>query len=259
MAKKATYIQAKVSGGSTVESFEIVDKWARAAIDSLQASTFTVTEVSDGVEVSDGTNSVIVTNGQDGSDGKSAYESYLTTTSDSPALSEADWVASLHGHNGTNGTNGQDGTIVTVTEVANGVEVSDGTNSVTITNGQDGSDGESAYEIYCRTHSGQDLTEQQWLASLQGQDGTNGSDGTSPTISANSSNTVTYNQSTQQYEVASDATDYIYKLDVSYGSGNQNNFTTPNLMEGASAVLNAVAEIMSQTASVSQQSNGNNE
>lgn len=35
MAKKATYIQAKVSGGSTVESFEIVDKGARGDVSSL--------------------------------------------------------------------------------------------------------------------------------------------------------------------------------------------------------------------------------
>lgn len=112
----------------------------------------------------------------------------------------------------------------------------------------------SAYDSYKATTSDNPVkTEQEWVASLKGQDGI------TPDIKPNANNTVTYNPSTQQYEVASGATDYIYKLDVSYGSGNQNNFTTPNLMEGASAVLNAVAEIMSQTASVSQQSNGNNE
>jgi hypothetical protein len=38
--------------------------------------------------------------GADGQPGKSAYQSYLDTTSDNPKLSEADWIASLHGQDG---------------------------------------------------------------------------------------------------------------------------------------------------------------
>ena len=48
--------------------------------------------------------------GTSGQDGKSAYQSYLDTTSDNPVLSESDWIASLHGTNGTNGINGTNGT-----------------------------------------------------------------------------------------------------------------------------------------------------
>ena len=168
MAKKATYIQAKVSGGSTVESFEIVDKAARAAIAGLQASTFTVTEVSDGVEISDGNTTVTIKNG---------------------------------------------------------------------------SDGKSAYESYCDTHPGMDLTESAWVASLN-----------PPTIAPvdpydendnPTGNTVYYDTTTHQWVHVAN-TDYIYKLDVSYGSGDERNFTTPNLLFGTDAILEAVDAIMNE-------------
>ena len=49
-------------------------------------------------------------------------------------------------------------------------------NKPTITNGQDGADGKSAYEV--AVENGYSGTVQEWLASLHGQDGTNGTNGT---------------------------------------------------------------------------------
>lgn len=68
--------------------------------------------------------------GVDGDDGKSAYQSYLDTTTDNPKLSEADWILSLKGKDGKDGTNGKDGV-----NGANG------------TNGTNGTNGYSAYEL----------------------------------------------------------------------------------------------------------------
>lgn len=65
---------------------------------------FTIPAGKDGVDGRDGVD------GQNGVNGKSSYQSYLDTTSDNPKLSEADWVASLHGKDGINGTNGTNGT-----------------------------------------------------------------------------------------------------------------------------------------------------
>lgn len=48
--------------------------------------------------------------GEPGTPGKSAYQSYLDTTNDRPPLTEADWVESLKGSDGENGINGENGT-----------------------------------------------------------------------------------------------------------------------------------------------------
>ena len=48
--------------------------------------------------------------GPQGSAGKSAYQSYVDTTSDNPVLTEVQWIASLHGQDGADGQDGQDGT-----------------------------------------------------------------------------------------------------------------------------------------------------
>lgn len=238
MAKKATYIQAKVSGSSTVESFEIVDKGARENVSSL-ATRVAALESQPAP--------------QDGTNGKSAYQSYLDTTSDSPALSEADWVASLHGANGTNGTNGQDGTSVTVTEVANGVEVYDGTNYVTITNGQDGSDGASVSVKSSTKFNGvttvvlTDGTTDTTITINDGADGADGQDGITPTITPNSGNTVTYNSTSGQYELASGASSHVYKLNITAGSST---ITTPNLLFGTDAILEAIDAIINETPTI---------
>ena len=119
---------------------------------------------------------------QDGTDGKSAYQSYLDTTSDSPKKTEVEWVASLKGADGTNGTNGTNGT--------------------------------------------------------------DGEDGITPTITPNAGNTVSLVNGV--YTLAQNATEHVYKLDVSYGSGDTRNFTTPNLLYGTDAILEAVDAIMNE-------------
>ena len=65
-----------------------------------ETDTGVVAEGQDGSDGQDGSNGV---------DGKSAYQSYVETTNDSPIKTEAQWVASLKGVDGTNGTNGIDG------------------------------------------------------------------------------------------------------------------------------------------------------
>jgi len=47
--------------------------------------------------------------GPPGTEGKSAYQSYLDTTDDFPKKSEKEWVESLKGEDGTDGIDGIDG------------------------------------------------------------------------------------------------------------------------------------------------------
>ena len=101
------------------------------------------------------------TNGQDGIDGKSAYQIWLDN---GHTGTEADFLTWLKGKDGTNGLNGKDGT--------NGKDGKDGTNG---TNGQDGIDGKSAYQIWL--DNGNTGTEADFLTWLKGKDGVNGQDG----------------------------------------------------------------------------------
>lgn len=79
--------------------------------------------------------------GEQGNTGNSAYQSYTLTTDDVPVLTEAEWVASLHGDIGATGP--------------------------------------SAYQSYLNTTTDKPvLTEAQWIASLHGKDGVDGKDGT---------------------------------------------------------------------------------
>lgn len=125
-----------------------------------------------------------------GSDGKSAYQSYLDTTSDNPKKSESQWVESLKGQDGTNGTNGTNGSdgapgksayelaveggySGTQSEWLNSLKGADGqngTNGTNGTDGQNGTDGKSAYEL--AVENGFNGTVQEWLNSLKGADGT---------------------------------------------------------------------------------------
>ena len=91
------------------------------------------------------------------------------------------------------------------------------------------------------------------MASLKGADGTNGTNGTNgtdgedgitPTITPNAGNTVSLVNGV--YTLAQNATEHVYKLDVSYGSGDTRNFTTPNLLYGTDAILEAVDAIMNE-------------
>ena len=78
--------------------------------------------------------------GEQGNTGNSAYLSYTLTTDDVPVLTEAEWVASLHGDIGATGP--------------------------------------SAYQSYLNTTTDKPvLTEAQWIASLHGKDGVDGKDG----------------------------------------------------------------------------------
>jgi len=69
MAKKATYIQAKVSGGSTVESFEIVDKAARENVSSLagRVATLEAQPAPDSITVATDSQTGVVTIEKNGS------------------------------------------------------------------------------------------------------------------------------------------------------------------------------------------------
>lgn len=83
----------------------------------------------------------------------------------------ANWTA-LSGMQGKKGDDGFSPT-VTATVVSNGVDLTivdkNGTQNVGIRNGTDGTDGKSAYEL--AVESGYTGTEEEWLASLHGEDG----------------------------------------------------------------------------------------
>jgi hypothetical protein len=76
------------------------------AIRGILDSNYDFSTVAFTGDYNDLTNKPTVTNG---TNGKSAYQSYVDTTSDNPVLTEVQWVASLQGTNGTNGTNGING------------------------------------------------------------------------------------------------------------------------------------------------------
>lgn len=131
--------------------------------------------------------------GEKGDTGKSAYQSYLETTTDNPVLSEADWVnkstAGAAGKDGENGKDGKDGK-----DGADGANGADGkssyqsyldttTDNPKKTEGEwvlslKGEDGASAYQSYLDTTSDNPKkTETEWLASIKGDKGDKGDDG----------------------------------------------------------------------------------
>lgn len=112
-------------------------------------------------EVQNGSNG---TNGKDGENGLSAYE---LAVQEGFTGSLAEWLNSLKGADGKDGVDGKDG--------INGEDGADGRNG---TDGKDGENGLSAYEIALK--NGFVGTESEWLASLKGKDG---ADGTSPEVS----------------------------------------------------------------------------
>ena len=87
--------------------------------------------------------------GQDGIDGKSAYE---IAVENGFTGTEEEWLISLKGQDGSNGSDGKDGQ-----------------------NGQDGTNGKTAYEI--AVTNGFEGTEQEWLLSLKGEKGEQGIQG----------------------------------------------------------------------------------
>jgi hypothetical protein len=108
-----------------------------------------------------------------GSTGKSAYQSYLDTTSDIPVLSEFEWVASLKGADGIIGADGSAGKSaydVYVDNVPQGETVLDVSTWLASLKGADGSvgpegpQGDSAYQV--AVTNGFEGTEKEWLDSL---------------------------------------------------------------------------------------------
>ena len=114
---------------------------------------------------------VVGTSGLNGKDGLSAYEIAVITGA-TTAATEAEWLQSLKGTAGTDGqtpyigTNGNWWIGTTDTGITAGGR-----------NGTDGVAGKSAYEI--AKENGCTLSEAEWLASLKGADGQNGSNGKS--------------------------------------------------------------------------------
>ena len=107
--------------------------------------------------------------GPQGSAGKSAYQSYVDTTSDNPVLTEVQWIASLHGQDGVNGQDGQNGT-----NGADGVtpHIDQTTGNWFI--------GETNTGVHAQGPAGQD--------GANGTNGTNGTDGVTPHIDSTTGN-----------------------------------------------------------------------
>ena len=132
----------------------------------------------------------VAVQGKTGKAGKSAYE--LAVDSGFSGTEE-EWLASLKGENGkngldgANGNDGEDGTAPIVTISADGYWVINGNVSnvkAVGEKGQNGSNGKSAYQV--AVENGFVGSEEQWLESLKGADGENGTDGLTPTVSISS-------------------------------------------------------------------------
>ena len=96
--------------------------------------------------------------GKRGQIGMSAYDVYASTTTDSPVLSQHDWLQSLKGTAGKDGKDGADG--------ATGAD------------GKRGATGMSAYDVYASTTTDSPvLSQHDWLQSLKGAPGPTGADG----------------------------------------------------------------------------------
>jgi len=103
--------------------------------------------------------------GGTGQDGASAYE---LAVANGFVGTELEWLASLQGEDGADGAQGIQG--------EQGEQGEQGIQGIPGNDGSDGADGLSAYEI--AVNNGFVGTEAEWLASLQGEDG---ADGTSST------------------------------------------------------------------------------
>jgi hypothetical protein len=114
--------------------------------------------------------------GVEGPTGKSAYQSYLDTTSDAPKKTEVEWLASLKGKDGTNGTNGTNGksayqSYLDTTSDSPKLSEADWLLTLVGPEGKEGPvgpDGKTAYQVYVSTvPNGQTpLDQAAWLASL---------------------------------------------------------------------------------------------
>lgn len=113
-----------------------------------------------------------VQNGSNGTNGENGLSAYELAVQEGFTGSLADWLDSLKGTNGKDGTDGVDGK-----DGVDGVNGKDGADGRDGKDGVDGKDGLSAYEIALK--NGFTGTESEWLESLKGKDG---ADGTSPEV-----------------------------------------------------------------------------
>lgn len=110
--------------------------------------------------------------GLTGQDGKSAYDIYVETTSDNPVKTQAEWLESLVG---SVGKSAYELYLTTVEQGETPLSLQEWLNSL---KGQSGSEGKSAYQSYVDTTSDNPIkTEEEWIASLHGQDGAAGQNG----------------------------------------------------------------------------------
>lgn len=93
--------------------------------------------------------------------GERGYSAYEIAVKNGFTGTEEEWLQSLHGKDGKNGVDGRDGV--------------DGTNGTDGMDGVNGKDGKSAYEV--AVSNGFVGTEQEWIASLKGQQGERGEKG----------------------------------------------------------------------------------
>jgi hypothetical protein len=103
--------------------------------------------------------------GETGPAGPSAYQSYRNTTTDNPIKTEAEWIESLHGQTGAQGITPH------IDPSTKRWMIGDLDTSVLAEgiNGQDGSTGKSAYELYVESvQQGEPLSQEAWLESLNG-------------------------------------------------------------------------------------------
>ena len=185
------------------------------------------------------------TNGTNGKDGESAYE---IAVRNGFSGTETEWLNSLvgeqgiqgetgpQGPSGTNGEDGEDGVtpLFRINSSTNFWEVSydDGSTYTSLDvsatgpqgihgetglqgpSGSNGKDGDSAYQI--AVNHGFDGTENEWLASLHGQDGATGPQGPSGTNGTNGiTPLVRINSSTNLWEVSYDNGSSYTSLNVS--------------------------------------------
>lgn len=102
--------------------------------------------------------------GATGANGKSAYE-VMQEAGYTGSITE--WLESLKGEKGDDGENGKSAYELAKDQGYTGT-LQEWLDSLV---GQDGDNGKSAYELYCENHDGDDLSEQEWLDSLAGQNG----------------------------------------------------------------------------------------
>lgn len=109
-----------------------------------------------------------------GDTGKTAYQSYLDTTTDNPVLTEAEWSERAKGDDGKSAyevavENGYVGSETDWLLSLKGADGQDGANGSDGQDGAKGDDGDSAYQVWL--DAGNTGTPQDFLDSLKGEDG----------------------------------------------------------------------------------------